>query len=81
MIEQLIYWAGVAVILSGALLIIASIIYIIIYGLLALIVKRLMSLYEHAQLHYFMHQIIDKGYVKAMKDVKNTSSANNKGID
>tara|TARA_R110000851_G_scaffold30569_2_gene83438 strand:+ start:115 stop:354 length:240 start_codon:yes stop_codon:yes gene_type:complete len=73
MIEQLIYFVGVTVILSFGILSIVCIIYLIAYVTKNLLVTKLLNMYEHAQLLYFMRQIIKKGYVKAMKDVQSNS--------
>jgi hypothetical protein len=73
MIEQLIYFVGVTVILSFGILSIVCIIYLIAYVTKNLLVTKLLNMYEHVQLLYFMRQIINKGYVKAMKDVQSNS--------
>lgn len=69
MIENLIYWTGVAAILSGALLVSTVGLYLTVSIFLTLLVKELKSSYNHIQLYYFMRELKKKGYAQAVEDI------------
>lgn len=69
MINDIIYWIGVLVVLGSGIFAICLLLWGIIYTIKMKIIKHLGSLYSHVQLMYFMKEILDKGYIKAMKDM------------
>ena len=70
MIEFLIYWTGVIALLSAFSAVTFFCWWLLLKGLIKLVVNRLNSLYLHAQLYYFMGQIMNKGYAQVMKEVE-----------
>lgn len=69
MIENLIYWTGVATLLSVGLLVTLFSLYLIICALLQMLVKELKRSYNHVQLYYFMKQLKEKGYAQAVYEI------------
>ena len=70
MIESLIYWTGVATLLSVGLLVTLFSLYLIVCALLQLLVKELKRTYNHVQLYYFMAQLKEKGYAQAVDEIE-----------
>jgi len=69
-IESLIYWTGVATLLSVGLLVTLFSLYLIVCALLQLLVKELKRTYNHVQLYYFMAQLKEKGYAQAVDEIE-----------
>ena len=69
--EDLIYWTGVATLLSVGLLITLLSIYLVTCKLRNMLVNKLKSSYNHVQLYYFMAQLKEKGYAQAVDEIDN----------
>ena len=69
MIEQMIYWSGVFTIMVVLVAITAFAIGIIFLATKNMIIKNLRSTYNHAQLYFFMAEVLKKGYSQAKDDI------------
>ena len=69
MINNIIYWVGVATIISLGVLLSMFFTYLILGVARRKLVDALSSTYNHAQLFWFMRELKNKGYAQAVDEI------------
>lgn len=69
MIEQIIYWSGVAAVLSFLAAVIVFSLGVLFLATKNMLIKNLRSTYRHAQLYFFMKEVMEKGYAQAKSEI------------